>query len=425
MPSSGSGSGTPATSAVYSGGITAEPLPYTHLSLPRYAKIMGINPVHFSGGHGHVTWPLDNNRCEDIWVRRSWVFADHVSHADLADAILSAEMDIARILGYWPAPRFIAKEMHRVEAVKTRRGNSINTRWGKVIQPGRRAVTLLGTPTVAYSDPDGDSFYERATVTLSTDLTDACEIKVYFAGLSGAQEWEVRPVKSKSISGGTLTIVMDSWLLVNPTLLEEPPTTDGYGALDLSTTANYVETVDVYREYVDNTAASVEFWWENGGCCDGSGCVVCSQTTQNGCLLIRDVEAGIVVPTTGTYADGSWSLADPSVCRVPDQYKIWYYAGDLDEYYLRGDSCEPLSDFYAHAIAWMATARLERGLCSCGNVEAFATHLRQDLAFTGDDSSYNMDFELLGNPFGTRRGEVMAWNRISKMSNILYEAAVL
>jgi len=95
----------------------------------------------------------------------------------------------------------------------------------------------------------------------------------------------------------------------------------------------------------------------------------------------------------------------------------------MSEDYLSGYTCDPLDDQLANMIAWVTTARLERELCSCGNVTALAERLRTDLAFTGTDTSFVIDFSLLSNPIGTRVGEVMAWNMLSKMDMIHYTPA--
>lgn len=413
---------------------------HTLLALDTYAKIMGINPPHFNQAAGTTIFPVEGN-CNDLWFQYSWQYSDSVSREDLARAIYDAEYDIANWLGYWPSPKWIAKEMQTYPRYFDRqyfgdglnllgRGKSVKTNWGKIISAGRRAVSLVGTPTVAgatlvYSDPDGDGFSELATITLNTTLTDACEIKAYFNGEGGALEWEIRPAKSKTISGGVLTMTFDSWLFIDPALWEVFPVTGGLSAILLST-SNFVTTVQVYREYADFTEPSAEFSWEpktrgtfEGWCgsCGGTGCAQCESTIQEGCFQIRDVVQGLVVPTAGEYdSDNSqWNWLNWTDCIEPDQVKLWYYAGEIDERYLRGESCEPLSNALAHAIAWMATARLERPLCSCGNTQALANDLMKDLALLGE-TSYATTEDILGNPFGTRAGEVRAWKRISQLT---------
>jgi hypothetical protein len=126
---------------------------------------------------------------------------------------------------------------------------------------------------------------------------------------------------------------------------------------------------------------------------------------------------GIAVPTPASYNDstGEWESDNWDVCTEPDFIKVWYYAGDLSEQYLRGLDQDPLARYYAEAIAYMATARLERPFCSCGNVHALAVDLRRDLALSSRDSTYFITDRERENPFGTRKGEIMAWRRLSKL----------
>jgi hypothetical protein len=418
----------------------ATPFPRTWLSLPRYARILGINPVHFQGAVGTSVWPLAGNNCSNVWPRYSWQNSDQVSLDDLARAIKDAEDEIEAFIGYPLCPTWYTNENHRYTQHHRPDGyglygrnqrhqrKSVKTKHSKVIAPGRRSISLLGTATtgggsLAYSDEDSDGFAETATITLATalaDTQDMCQVKVYFADNSGSQSWEIRPSRRKSISGGTVTLVFDSWLFIDPELQAAQPSTEGYAAIDVTTTANYVTSVDIYLETNDNTVVTAQFFWEPCNeqvfctSCSGAGCTECTFTTQDGCLLVRDVENGYVVPSPATYGSGVWTRNALSVARDPDQVKIWYYAGEMDEAFLSGDSCDPLSHFFAQPIAWIATARLERDFCQCGNVTALAAEWKVDLTHQGE-SSHLIDFNLLDAPFGTRRGELMAWKRLSML----------
>ncbi len=440
----GIGVGTAVTCAPGTGLDIAQPIKPTLLSLPYYAQIMGINPVHFQGAIGDPIWPVVSANCNDIWPRYSWQNADQVSHEDLARAIYDAEQEIARALGFYPAPYWIAQEVHEwprhYRRDVWRRGGrnlrgaraSIQARFGKFIQGGQRAVTPVCAAstvglTLQYLDLDGDGFSETARINVPTDFTDPCELKVYFYDTGGVQEWEIRPARSKVISGGFLVAEFDSWLFVDPDLRSFYPTMAGFQAVDISTTANFVTTVDVYREYNDYTASAATFLWEPDpsnllaslcGSCGGTGCPACGLSSQEGCLHVRQTDNGMVVPAPGTYNETTeqWDQDAFTECRDPDHVSLYYFAGELNDRWRSNASCEMLSNWWAHAIAWMATARLERPFCSCGNVEALAADLRIDLARNQPDRSFQLDFNMLSNPFGTRRGEMRAWLRVKKMA---------
>lgn len=408
----------------------------TLLALDRFAKILGISPPHFNQGESSTVFPISGG-CSDIWYQYQWQQYDRVSREELARAIYDAEQDIARELGYFPAPTWIAQEQHRYPRHHRRtvyragglnvRGQqvSLTTLFSKFIQAGQRN-TIANSQLVATKGVE--LIYDlavdvlTATIILPTTFTNTCEVKVYFAGNSAAPEWEIRPARSITIAAGILTMVFDAWLFLDPDLWEAYPTsTAGLSAIDITVEGNYVDTVEVYREYNDVALTSATFYWEptptllfSCTACSGTGCAACSLTSQDGCIHVRDVERGIIVPTPATYSDtdAAWARNTYTECRDPDMVKIYYYAGDLDSRWRSGATCEPLSDYWAHAIAWLAVAKLERPFCSCANVEAMSKHLRQDLAYVGE-SSYQLDLALLANPFGTKRGEIMAWKRVN------------
>jgi hypothetical protein len=410
----------------------AYPIQHTLLSLPRFARMVGLAPLHFAGATAANLNPAvfpTGTTCGDVWPRFDWQKVDQMSHESLAYAIKDAEETLAREVGYLPALDWIAGEqvmfprdfyrtsIYQITDVRGFR-KSITTKYGKIISGGQRAVALIGTPEVVYSDEDLDGLFETATITINdvTITDDICECKVYFEDMDGLEEWEIRPARIKTLVGGTLTIVMDSWLLIDPELLSVYPTDDGFTAVDVSSTDNFVDYVDVYREYNDITDPSVIFSWENDAArctiCNGVGCLVCSATEQDGCMQIRDPQAGIIVPVPATYADGVWSAAVYDIGRAPDKVELYYYAGDRSNEYLRGVSCDPLSDQWAWCIIWLTIARLERPPCSCSRINNMFDYLREDLSHSTQSGSHFLGEDVGSNPFGPHRGELMAWKRI-------------
>lgn len=418
----------------------------TLLSLDRYAKIFGIPPIHFNGAGtpslSPVVFPQDST-CSSVWFQYDWQYYDKVSREQLAMAIKNAEEEIASIIGYYPAPMWINEEKihyprpYRREYFGDGKNiraqmKSVNTKYGRVRSIGQRALTLLGTPTVVYTDEDSDDFEETATITINdVDVDDLCEIKAYFTGYDGDPVWEIRQPSSVTLVGSTLTMVFDSWLLIDPDLWEAYPTSAGMEEIDISGTGNYVTTIDVYREYTNTAVKSVDFYWEAYAqtCteCSGTGCDVCQNTTQDGCANIRESEAGIIVPVPANYDsdDAQWNKTTWTGCREPDYISLWYRAGDVDKRYLSGHSCDPLSNYWAQTIAWLATARLSRDFCSCNNLKSIGKDLQEDLSMSAGGKTYFSTIEIINNPLGTRRGEVMAWKRISKQVPRIMNHAVI
>ncbi len=434
-PQSGSGTMTAGGTGIGVGASRAQPIPWTLLSLPRYAKIMGLPPMRFFRGMTPGISPVlfPNTGCEDLWYKYNWQNNKKVIWYKLATTIASVEQELANLLGWWPAPMFIAEEAHPYpspyypEFVGNGRNvkgylKSIDLKYGKIIAVGRRATSLIGvastaTGSLAYTDEDSDGFYETATIRLATTLTNPNEIKVYYSNTNALPDWEIRSPRSVTISGGFVQVVFDAWQLIDPDLYEDYPNSDGkLSAIDISTTGNYVRTVDVYREYVDSTSPAVQFMWETSSCqlCSGAGCEACSPTTQDGCMIIRDALAGTVAPMPASYdsSSGQWVAGTWENGYEPDSLRVWYYAGERDQRYLRGITNDPLSDFWARIIAYITTASLERPLCGCTNISALSDKLREEYLLTTPGHNFFVTQEVQNCPLGTKWGEVYAWLQI-------------
>lgn len=394
----------------------------TILSLDRYAKILGISPAHFNGGIAASVNPQvfpATGACGKIYQQYSWQGADQVAREDIARAIKSAEDSIHDITNSWIGAKFTVQDIvqwpryHRRAHYLNRRDNRgfknhVKTNDKNIISPGRRGTTLIeGGATVTYTDEDNDGLEETATIVVSTTITDIREVRTYFVNENADPIWEVRPPRSITISGGNATIVFWSWQLIDPDLWDALPTSDGFGAIDISTTDNYVATVDVYREYVDTSQDAVSFFWDEN--CSSN----MTLTEQGGTFLVRDAEMGLVVPHPATYADGAWSESSWSINADPSTVKLWYQSGFLSQKYLNGTDTESVSDFYAWITSMIATARLERPLCACPSIEAVSQDWQRDMRFSSQGSgSWQVTMEDLSNPIGTKKGEIMAWRML-------------
>jgi len=436
---SGGTTGTPIAGGSGTGPSIAEPLPANWLTLARYAQIMGIPAPHFFGAQASTAFPISGG-CEEAWARHSWQNFGRASREEIALAVEQVEDELSEFIGFSLAPLFITNEVHQyphhysVSGVSLMGGidsrgkrKGVHLRDGaKLIQAGTRGTTKIATATVAggslsYTDEDGDGFAETATITLQTSEINACEMKVFITDTLAAEEWEIRPNKSSVIVGGALTMTFNSWLFIDPDTDSAYPDGDAYKAVDISSTSNYVTSVDIYRVYVDNTAVSARFFWERDGSCNscgGAGCDACSLLYQDGCATVGNVELGVIVPVPAEYDsdEAVWTALNFTYGREPDQVRLSYLAGEMSQKYISGASCDPLKSVYAKAIAYMATARISKPACSCPDLADNFEAMRLDLSLLEDGGSHLVTPELLNNPFGPRRGEVMAWNLLGKIS---------
>lgn len=125
------------------------------------------------------------------------------------------------------------------------------------------------------------------------------------------------------------------------------------------------------------------------------------------------------MPRAASYssATDSWNTSALEIAREPNYVQLWYYSGETSTEYEQGKTNDPLSHHFAQAITWLATARLNHNICACGNAKAIADDLRKDLAVVSPEGNFVVAIdEVMNNPFGTRKGEVLAWRSIRRLT---------
>jgi len=409
----------------------ARAIPETLLSLERFAKILGLNPLHFCSAQS--TLLRATSECSDIWYQYQWQDAQgKVSREQIAELIAEAEEDLARELGFWPAPVWITGEAqpyprpYRPELTGT--GISIRGRWksvvlehGHVQYGGIRATELLGTEGFVAQDADGDGFAEWAVFTVTVEAgLEACEVHAFFKEFeavdavncrtdpssTGADPtWEVRDIYA-SVSGTTLTVRVHKWNLLQPQLQEGHDA----GVIDADVAENYVDEIVFYREYADRSHQVTFLWGDDAVCLDQA----CAWASQAGCIRVKNSAAATVtlIPATWvaieeTYAPASWVQS-----MEPMAFWAYYKAGFVPPRGLVG--CEPLSDFWARMIAILAASRIESPMCSCENVRTLVDKWRDDKSMSSKTRAYHSTSLTLMNPLGTRVGEEYVWKRVGR-----------
>lgn len=391
----------------------------TWLPLDRWAKIMGINPLHFNSLSSTL---FNTNVCGSTYFQYAWQHADRVGREDIARAIKEAEDEISREVGYnlipdWTVSERLNYPQPMVPGVYNIYGTnpkamykSVELRKGHVISGGVVAKTAIELGSaVTRSDEDGDSYSELCTVSVTTTVTDENEIRVYYAGKSGADIWEIRPI-NVSISGGVATITFNSWQIVDTDLQEAFDAS----AIDGDAAASYKTTVDVYRVYND-PATQVQFMWENSpdmNCC--TTCSACTLGTAAGCFHLRDPRLGLAVPAPASWDsdDEEFDTGEWTECREPDQIRFWYYSGyrdrDISRYNVN------MSPYWETAVAYFAASKLDRPACGCSNVQQFIDHWRRDSALQSPERSFQVTAEMMSNKLGTTMGAIYAYKAIHR-----------
>lgn len=345
------------------------------LTLDRFAAIVGYNPVHFNGGYGASIFP--STGCAGVWTQYAWQNrAGIVSRGEIAAEIAVTEREFANIVGWNIYPTYSQK----LALVQSNGVVDLDVR--KLVAIGQRVATFIDTPTITYSDADGDSYKETATITVAISDSDL-DYRPFFPSKDGAPEWQITPYTAR-VSGGILTIVLPSWVCVDPILWEEHPGYDGVAPLDMDDTNTYLTELDIYSvATVAPTTISI---------------VHGDLTTTVNTVDIISYDYGIIQLSNSIDQSG---CATVSAGRAV----IPYLAGNNDA------SCENgLSHLLATAVAHCVIARLARHSCGCSNAQELWDEMKRDTAARGTTSF--MGFAMRDNPLGTRAGEIDAWRKL-------------
>lgn len=401
----------------------------TSLSLDSWAAILGVDPRHFN----QVTTPAKPvNTCDRVWKQYRWQEGDQISREDISIAIGEAERMIAEHIGYHLLPDWEFDERVRVTvpgipdvmniSALDPRGFPLsqNLAQNHFISGGIEGKTLIqAVAAVVYTDEDGDTYPETATVTVATSVTDPAEIAVYFAGEGGRDEWEIRPLndpitrrRSVTIAAGVVTIVMAREQLVDPDLWNalEPLPVPG------NDDPNFVATVDIFRHFNDPQQQVTFLWSPRPSLCDcgTATCPSCAHSLQAGCLVAKDFRTARVFyqPATFNADTGLFDRANFLIGRAPDNLRLFYYSGFQNT---RKDAPTlEMDDNLARAVVYLSLSFFQNPICGCSNIENIARSMREDAAATIATGTTSLSFELpertLNNPFGTKRGAIYAWN---------------
>lgn len=358
--------------------------------------------------------------CADPILQYSWQDSERVGREEIAQAIAESEDIIASYLGYRVGSAWEVAERH-VGTIPYGTApmslQQIRADYGMLEAGGIEAKSLIqASANIVYSDSNSDGYKETATIVVATTVTDPEEISIYFPGESGSNEWEIRPIKVV-IAGGNATITCRRELLVDPDLQEAFDATGVDGLVD----ANFITDVDVYRHYHD-PQQQIMFIWQNAFTnlctCGSSNCITCTDSIQYGCMTVVDPRIGIIVgqPATWNTVTSQFDGALFSVARPPDRVDLWYRAGCKDK---RLSTPHLMMDpKWEKTVTYLALSKLDRPLCGCRALENNVSHWQEDLAeskSTGSESlSTRISMRKLDNPLGTTRGEIYAWERISR-----------
>lgn len=409
------------------------------LTLEAWRALMGWHPWHFWGLSDPIYTPVPR-ACSDLAFRYAWQGTEASGREDIREAIYRAEEKLRDYLLFAPAPHYVEEviqypEFHMPTRLWLSR-SSITGRWplvtlreGFIQALGVESLTLIGNANLTYSDADGDGLNDTFTASIATTQTDPLKIAAYFTaadrwdGSDVGPDWRIDPIRV-TISGGIATVTGKRWLVVKPVKYE----TQGQEVpLDPTDNANFATQLAIYVRTTDPTGTTaatsqLKFTWSSLPYADFWHSYCCNTTdTSNtdpaaiaeaaGRGSVYNYHAGIVTVGSSAYnmTSGTWSGVDWSACRAPDSLTVRYLAG----YPLENGK---MAKRYAQIIAMLAAAELPAPACGDGSQFQRLFHYQYDLSRAGGNivEQYSISQEDLNNPFGTRRGQVLAWKQVRR-----------
>lgn len=419
------------------------------LPLDSWREVIGYMPWHlFQLSNDKV--PVTSS-CNTLVYERSWFDANASGRADIRRAIEVAESRLREHLNFSVGQRFIEETLQYPRPMQY--GSeyyasidadgellAVQASEGYIRAVGVEARTALDlTAAVTYSDPDGDTLNELATITvLNVSATlDTTQVAIYFGASDRlnseavSEKYRILPVQV-SLSGTTLTIKAASWLFVKPIKYQ------GFSKVTLnpSDAANFVTTVAVYRRFCDptgtsNTTAQATLIWETEpypywACCGNGSPSFVDNAGDPAAIAYAVARVGIRDAVTGMLSigradynstEGQWFAVNWGLCRQPDRVIVRYEAGAKlaaveSTMYQAGAVGR-----WDEVVARLAAAELSERICACDTANRELYRWQFDLARAAgaNDEQYRISDRDLSNPLGTKAGQVYAWKQIQNL----------
>jgi hypothetical protein len=388
------------------------------IPLDRVAYHLQLDPFHFNG----ITSTERRNAfaCSDTWYQHDWQSSGKLSRESLSTALRQAEDVVVSYLGWYPIPQWVEEEVIMPTYYKVERDNYLNARGraksvtsshGLVKSVGRKTSSFIDNVATVFSDEDGDGLDETVTVSFATTVTETQELHLYYPDEDGRDEWEIRPVDSITIAGGTATIVFKKYLIPLWNLVEQVPEDgDAHILIDGDDNTNFLSTVDVYRVYTD-PSQQITFTYDPSyyGC----NAVPCEDNTDTGCLFIRDSRLGILSYTRADWDADEGQYVHKYFNYPPVKGTIYYRAGKQDRRVKYPN--RQMDQKLERMIVFYGLSLLDTELCGCANQRNTWGHMTQDLALVTRDESHVVQWDDLRNPFGTTRAAIQLWKYLQQI----------
>lgn len=420
------------------------------LPLDTFRQRISYHPWHF-WGLSNATIPVQSN-CNTLVYEYAWLMADQMGRNEVRQAIGDAEARLREHMNYSVGRRFVvetvpysrpalADHQYLYSAGGDLRWLSVRASEGMIRNAGVEAFeTLDAAAVVTYSDPDGDGINELWTVTIAgvSSTLNLDQVAVYFSssdrlnGEAKGDRWLIQPIKA-SLSGTTLTIKGDAWLMVKPLKYQGfTPAT-----LDPSTSGNFVTEVEVYRRYCDpdgqtTSNAQAVLVWETApypAFCSATGNnLTFSPNEADPAALayatarvnIRNATLGYLTVGDAVYdsTTGQWASVDWGYYRQPDRVILRYEAGA--KLAVVEDTLNQAGVFgrWDDIVVRFAAAELAHQIAGCEVANRELYRWQYDYGIDTEGQRGRVAVEDLRNPFGTKAGQIYAWQQVRNLNTM-------
>lgn len=320
-------------------------IPETGYSLEEYWQYLGISEPH---GYGIRNAPDEfTSGCREYWQQTERYYAG--SAIKLTEERLRKDMWLGfpvRRTYYgprqfpWAWPLYAGKYLRSI---------------------GTHTTTLVDTINVDLSS-------DPVEFTVTVDFTDENELIIkyptdYFD--EPTTNYTIRP-SYVSISGTTATVKIPKSRLLKPAYMIDY--SSDATRPDYTDNTYFLDTVDVYRDYVNTTTGTTIVWERHKGhvfCtagvqlipCDGpSG--PCDTVVQEACGYVRLERDGYFHVEPATYSSGDFVRQNWSVSRKPDHARVSYMRGLWDRY-------DEVDSALQRAIIAVVHNNMPRDYCAC------------------------------------------------------------
>lgn len=391
----------------------------TGLCLDSFREFLGIDPLLFMnltfiGCDGYED---EESLCATSFTQYHGKNREF-GRESFTKALAQAESKVASALGTFVSPTWVCNECVDVSGfwdVK-RPYNQVNiekqifkTSYTSVIRFGQEENINLGDYTLYYESTNDDDYNDYAILTFSSEeKLNECDIKLYIPNHFGDCLYEICPfeVINYEIAEGfhVYTLRINSWLLIRPELYLNKRWKNEMALKACDDI--YLSELTVGYTKVDSCKPHGYLYYKNNpNCTEG-----CEETAVPFCIIpINKCEGTFRIKLGGLNEEGCFVPSSNCSFGKPSRLCFNYQAG------CSFGNCTPgccYTECPIDAVYKLAAALLPFSYCVCDDCKDLViTYYQSNAAMevTSSGVKYRVPMSLLVNPFGTRLGEIEAY----------------